>query len=104
MLIRRIVPTPKAVADGVRADPCPIPALKLNDHPFLTFNSNIQSPRALKNLVTYCCFLFTVHGVTQPSQGNLKIENITSPEGFQLPYVYDVAQDSTGLYGRLNRK
>ncbi|MCB0649673.1 MAG: response regulator [Saprospiraceae bacterium] len=51
----------------------------------------------LKTLFTYGLLFFTLTAATQSFQGNLKLENITFPEGNQLAYVYDIAQDSTGL-------
>ena len=41
--------------------------------------------------------VYSLNTKAQSFEGNLKIENITFPEGDQLAYVYDIAQDSTGL-------
>ncbi|MEL7121996.1 MAG: hybrid sensor histidine kinase/response regulator transcription factor [Bacteroidota bacterium] len=47
----------------------------------------------------FCQLLFFLpsHGFSQAYQGEVSIQNISSPEGYQLPYVYDLAQDSCGL-------
>ncbi len=53
-----------------------------------------------KRYLTPFLFVFLLFSINSPAQsfkGNLKIENITFPEGDQLAYIYDIAQDSTGL-------
>ncbi len=51
----------------------------------------------MNKLLTYYFLLFTALATAQTFEGNLKIENIIFPEGNQLPYVYDIAQDNKGL-------
>ena len=51
----------------------------------------------MPKLLTYLFLLFAVTTVAQTFEGNLKIENITFPEGNQLAYAYNLSQDSTGL-------
>jgi len=51
----------------------------------------------LKRILLYYFLLFTSIGFSQSFDGELKIENITFPEGNQLPYAYDITQDSSGM-------
>ncbi len=51
----------------------------------------------MRILLTYGLFLYATFCLAQSFNGNIKIENITFPEGNQLAYAVDIAQDSTGL-------
>lgn len=57
----------------------------------------LHNSTALKTIFTYYFLLLVASGIAQSFQGNINIENITFPEGNQLAYAYDIAQDSTGL-------